>query len=237
MFINGARYIQCIEGDFSTGQYIKQPGNTLEFIEAIDADSVVTIRNERAVGSISSSSFEGFSVADEGADLSNAVKKLNFQGDLIEAVELTPEEIIVKVNTPAGSVYPDRKRVYNNTGSTLLANRIASWKNDGSVEYATASNFAGSDFAGIIKADIPNGSYGWVIKLGVMKDVLTGIPNLAPGKELFLSDNNDGSLTINPPPAPSAIIRIGNAEPPDFDYSAPPTDLFINFDIISYSSP
>lgn len=121
------------------------------------------------------------------------------------------------------------KYVKNDTGSLIEKFKVVAWLDDGGMTKATCLNRALSDIIGVTIEDIPDGSFGWVWKLGYVPGAIAHL-NASPGNYVYLSDV-PGEMTLTPPNLDNQI-KIGKAEPPSGIKSSHATDLHIEFEII-----
>jgi Uncharacterized conserved protein (DUF2190) len=124
------------------------------------------------------------------------------------------------------------KQALNSTGSTIPAGSVCSWTNTSTLQLAEADNLTADTFAGVAYQDIPDGTYGLVVRCGKLPGVVAGLAPVA-GQPVFLS-TTAGVMTLNTSAYPSgdAVSRIGFAEPPD-GAAGLATDLFIEFELVS----
>jgi hypothetical protein len=115
-----------------------------------------------------------------------------------------------------------KTEVRNSTGATLHKGHIVrlsgSTGNLPNAVYAQANNDANSaQTFGVVKADIPNNSNGYVITLGQIADLDTRTTatnpftsnTLADGDVIYLSPTTPGHITNVKPFAPQHIVYVG----------------------------
>lgn len=101
--------------------------------------------------------------------------------------------------------------VYNDTGDTILANRVVytvgSSDNVPSVALAKANSLSTMPAIGVTIEDIPDESYGRVMQVGILENVDTSA--FDEGDVLYVHDTIAGLVRITPPVTPSLTQEMG----------------------------
>lgn len=124
------------------------------------------------------------------------------------------------------------KYVKNDTGLIIPQYYVVAWENNGTVGLATAAVHSLSDIAGITNRPIPNGEFGWVIKMGYVPNCLQSL-NPTPGSTVFLSTTPGRMTLVGPTSLTDTIIKIGRAEPPNGIATPNAWDLHLEMEIIA----
>lgn len=138
----------------------------------------------------------------------------------------------LEITSAPGAIPNLTKMVRNTTGVAIPAFSVVSWLNDGTVALADANDLALADFCGITTAEIPDASYGTVVKLGNVAGALTGL-GAVPGQYVYMSETPGLYSLTAPPGIADAVIAIGRAEPPNGVATPVADDLFVNPVIVS----
>lgn len=105
-------------------------------------------------------------------------------------------------------------RVYNSSGSAITNGQVVYINGASSgwptIELAQANAYTTSRVIGVATHDIENSSYGYVTKMGEVKDVDTS--SYSAGDELYLSSATAGAITGTAPSGSDYNVRIGIAE-------------------------
>ena len=102
-------------------------------------------------------------------------------------------------------------RVYNLTGSTLSNGQVV-YINGASGGWPTAtlakanSNVDSQSTLGIVTADIPTGTHGYVCVAGIVNGINTA--DYPAGTRLYLSASSFGSFTSTPPLQPNYVVEV-----------------------------
>lgn len=201
-------------------------GTKIQTVYALPEGMKVTFRIQ--IGG--SGSFAGsFDVYDEGSPVALAVTKMNFVGDDINVTSPGLGEVTVAVTASAPSRV--EKRLRNNSGVSILANKAVAFDDFGNIVLADANSMDVSDFAGITAETILNGSFGRVIKLGNCPGAATSL-GASFGQLIYLGETPGELQLIAPSGLSDTIIALGRAEPPDGSVGAA-VDLFLDPQIIA----
>lgn len=147
---------------------------------------------------------------DEGLVVSAAISKINFIGKGVEASQPAPNELDVSVKNGREVA----KKVINGSLTTIAAGKPISWKDDGTVELANASDTSLQDFAGVTLESIVAGASGLAIGLGQVPGAASSL-GANPGDTVYLG-TTPGELTLSMPIGVNVkIIKVGTAEPAD----------------------
>jgi photosystem II stability/assembly factor-like uncharacterized protein len=101
--------------------------------------------------------------------------------------------------------------VYNNSGDTIVANRVVyasgNFNNVPTVALAKANSESTMPAIGVTIESIANGAYGRVMQVGLLEDIDTSA--LSVGDVLYVHDTVAGVVRITPPTTPALIQEIG----------------------------
>lgn len=101
--------------------------------------------------------------------------------------------------------------VYNNSGSTIVANRVVyasgSFNNFPTIALAKSNSTSTMPAIGVTIEDIANNAYGRIMQVGLLEDIDTS--SLTVGDILYVHDTVAGLVRITPPATPNLTQEIG----------------------------
>ena len=203
-------------------------GTKIELLYFVPEDVKITFRIQ--IGGSGGGSGGGADIYDEGGLISVAPTKINYTGGGVTATLIAPNEVEISIPAVAG-VSVVKKSYKNETGVTISANRVVSFRDDGTLEPADANVVGISDLCGITLSAINNNTFGDVIKIGNVAGILTGL-GATNGQWVYMGETPGSVQLIAPSGGSDTIIALGRAEPPDGVKSAA-TDLFLKPEVIS----